>query len=194
MCDVNTSLPIARNEFCPLCHASLLAGHERNVVDSLRGDNLLIEAFFETAATRGAHVVLVLEIAMGTGLLLGARLARKEALSATRLVPIRHHSSEPSCSCSDDDSFLPRSCASQGSGQAGQDVLRISDDARCAWNCNGIRGTVHPAVRRHKRLTRQNCESPNTIWMRSVLMLWWVVLILGMATYTGWYVPHLFRK
>jgi len=37
----------------------------------------LIEAFFETAALRGANVVLVLEIAMGIGLLLGARLARK---------------------------------------------------------------------------------------------------------------------
>jgi len=26
------------------------------------------------------------------------------------------------------------------------------------------------------------------------LVLWWVVLLLGMATYTRWYVPHLFRK
>jgi hypothetical protein len=32
------------------------------------------------------------------------------------------------------------------------------------------------------------------LWMRSVLVLWWVVLMLGMATYTRWYVPHLFRK
>ena len=31
-------------------------------------------------------------------------------------------------------------------------------------------------------------------WMRSVLALWWVVLLLGMATYTRWYVPHLFPK
>ena len=32
------------------------------------------------------------------------------------------------------------------------------------------------------------------LWMRSVLVLWWVVLLLGVATYTRWYVPHLFRK
>jgi hypothetical protein len=32
------------------------------------------------------------------------------------------------------------------------------------------------------------------VWMRSVLVLWWVVLLLGIATYTRWYVPHLFRK
>ena len=31
-------------------------------------------------------------------------------------------------------------------------------------------------------------------WMRSVLVLWWVVLLLGIATYARWYVPHLFRK
>jgi uncharacterized membrane protein YozB (DUF420 family) len=32
------------------------------------------------------------------------------------------------------------------------------------------------------------------LWMRSVLVLWWIVLLLGMATYTRWYVPHLFPK
>ena len=32
------------------------------------------------------------------------------------------------------------------------------------------------------------------LWMRTVLALWWLVLLLGLATYTRWYVPHLFRK
>jgi uncharacterized membrane protein YozB (DUF420 family) len=32
------------------------------------------------------------------------------------------------------------------------------------------------------------------VWMRSVLVLWGVVLLLGMVTYTRWYMPHLFRK
>jgi len=30
------------------------------------------------------------------------------------------------------------------------------------------------------------------IWMRSTMALWWVVLILGAATYERWYAPHLF--
>ena len=30
------------------------------------------------------------------------------------------------------------------------------------------------------------------LWMRSVLVLWWFVLLLGVATYTRWYIPHLF--
>ena len=32
------------------------------------------------------------------------------------------------------------------------------------------------------------------LWMRSVLILWWVVLLLGFATYARWYVPNFFRK
>jgi hypothetical protein len=32
------------------------------------------------------------------------------------------------------------------------------------------------------------------MWMRSVLVMWWVVLLLGMATYARWYIPNLFRK
>ncbi len=32
------------------------------------------------------------------------------------------------------------------------------------------------------------------VWMRSVLVLWWLVLLLGIATYARWYVPRLFRK
>jgi len=28
------------------------------------------------------------------------------------------------------------------------------------------------------------------LWMRSVLILWWLVLLLGAATYARWYVPH----
>jgi uncharacterized membrane protein YozB (DUF420 family) len=32
------------------------------------------------------------------------------------------------------------------------------------------------------------------VWMRMVLALWWLVLLLGLATYGRWYVPGLFRK
>jgi uncharacterized membrane protein YozB (DUF420 family) len=32
------------------------------------------------------------------------------------------------------------------------------------------------------------------LWMRSVLVLWWLVLLLGVATYVRWYVPGLFRR
>jgi uncharacterized membrane protein YozB (DUF420 family) len=32
------------------------------------------------------------------------------------------------------------------------------------------------------------------LWMRTVAVLWWVVLLLGLATYARWYVPNLFPK
>jgi hypothetical protein len=32
------------------------------------------------------------------------------------------------------------------------------------------------------------------VWMRTVLVLWWAVLLLGVATYARWYIPHMFRK
>jgi uncharacterized membrane protein YozB (DUF420 family) len=32
------------------------------------------------------------------------------------------------------------------------------------------------------------------VWMRTVLVLWWLVLLLGLATYGRWYVPGLFPK
>jgi len=32
------------------------------------------------------------------------------------------------------------------------------------------------------------------LWMRTVLALWWTVLLLGAATYARWYVPNSFRK
>lgn len=31
------------------------------------------------------------------------------------------------------------------------------------------------------------------LWMRTVLALWWLVLLLGFATYLRWYVPKFFR-
>jgi len=31
------------------------------------------------------------------------------------------------------------------------------------------------------------------LWMRTVLVLWWLVLFLGFATYARWYAPNLFR-
>ena len=32
------------------------------------------------------------------------------------------------------------------------------------------------------------------VWMRSVLLLWWAVPLLGFATYVRWYILHGFRK
>ena len=154
----------------------------------------MIAAFFETAAPRGATVVLVLEIAMGVGLLVGARLARKGrfrqhawcqsvivllnlAVVAVMMIPsFRVH-------------VLPRVPAKLGKAYY------------ALATTHGAFGTVTELAGLYILLSAGTSDLPERlritkyrVWMRSVLVLWWVDLLLGMATYTRWYVPHLFRK
>jgi len=154
----------------------------------------LIAAFFETAAPRGANVVLVLEIAMGAGLLAGAWLARKRrfrqlawcqslivlltlAVVVVMMIPsFRVH-------------VLPRVPAKLGKAYY---ALATTHAAL---------GTVTELAGLYILLSAGTSVLPEKFritkykaWMRTVLMLWWAVLVLGLATYARWYVPHLFRK
>ncbi len=154
----------------------------------------MIKAFLETAAPRAANVVLVLEIAMGVGLLVGARLARKGrfrqhawcqsiivllnlAVVVVMMIPsFRVH-------------VLPRVPAKLGKAYY------------ALATTHGALGTVTELAGLYILLSAGTSVLPKQlritkykVWMRSVLVLWWVVLLLGIATYTRWYVPHLFRK
>ncbi len=154
----------------------------------------MIKAFLETAAPPGANVVLLLEIAMGVGLLVGARLARKGrfrqhawcqsiivllnlAVVAVMMIPsFRVH-------------VLPRVPAKLGKAYY------------ALATTHGAFGTVTELAGLYILLSAGTSVLPERlritkyrVWMRSVLVLWWVVLLLGIATYTRWYVPHLFRK
>ena len=154
----------------------------------------MIEAFLETAAPRAANVVLVLEIAMGIGLLVGARLARKRrfrqhawcqsaivllnlGVVAVMMIPsFRVH-------------VLPRIPAKLGKAYY------------ALATTHGAMGTVTELAGLYILLSAGTGVLPEKLriteykmWMRTVLVLWWVVLLFGLATYTRWYVPHLFRK
>jgi hypothetical protein len=161
-------------------------------VGSLRGDGLLIKAFLETAAPRGANLVLALEIAMGIGLLLGARLARKGrfrqhawcqsiivllnfAVIAVMMIPsFRVHVS-------------PRIPA-----KLGKAYYSLATAHAALGGATEIAGLYILLSAGTSVLPGQLRITEYKLWMRSVLVLWWVVLLLGMATYTRWYVPHLF--
>ena len=154
----------------------------------------MIKAFLETAAPRAANVVLVLEIVMGVGLLVGARLARKGrfrqhawcqsiivllnlAVVVVMMIPsFRVH-------------VLPRVPAKLGKAYY------------ALATTHGALGTVTELAGLYILLSAGTSVLPKKlritkykVWMRSVLVLWWVVLLLGIATYTRWYVPRLFRK
>jgi len=154
----------------------------------------LIKAFLETAAPRGANLVLVLEIAMGIGLLVGAWLARKGrfrqhawcqsiivllnfAVIAVMMIPsFRVH-------------VFPRIPA-----KLGKAYYALATAHAALGGATEIAGLYILLSAGASVLPEKLRITKYKLWMRTVLVLWWVVLILGMATYTRWYVPHLFRK
>ena len=154
----------------------------------------MIKAFLETAAPLGANVVFVLEIAMGIGLLLGARLARKgrfrqHAMCQSTIVLLNLAVVVVMMIPSFRVHVLPRVPAKLGKAYY------------ALATTHGAFGTITELAGLYILLSAGTSVLPEKlritkykVWMRTVLVLWWVVLLLGMATYTRWYVPHLFRK
>jgi hypothetical protein len=154
----------------------------------------LRKGFLGTAAPGSADLVLLLEIAMGAGLLVGAWLARKKrfrqhawcqsvivllnlAAVAVMMIPSFHIH------------VFPRIPAKLGKAYY------------ALATTHGAFGTATEFAGLYILLSAGTTVLPQKlritnykIWMRSVLVLWWIVLVLGIATYTRWYVPHLFRK
>jgi len=152
------------------------------------------EGFLGTAAPRYADLVLLLEIAMGLALLIGAVLARKGrfrvhawcqsavvllnlAIVVLLMIPsfYVHVSRNIPAKLGKAYYALPTAHATLGSITeiAGLYILLAA-------------GTN--VVPQRFRMTNYK------LWMRSVLALWWLVLLLGLATYVRWYVPGVFRK
>ncbi len=84
---------------------------------------------------------------------------------------------------------LPKILAKLGEG-----LLRTGDDVCSDRNRHRTRGTIHLAVCGHERLPRKLRITKYKVWMRTVLVLWWVALLLGLAACAPWYIPHLLRK
>ena len=152
------------------------------------------EGFLGTAASEATDLVLLLEIAMGVALVIGAWLARTKrfrqhawcqsvivilnaVLIALAMIPAFRVQ------------VLPRIPAKLGRGFYGlaatHAVFGSVSEIAGLYILLAAGTTVLP---QKLRLTRYKT------WMRTVLALWWVVLILGMATYARWYIPALFRK
>ena len=152
------------------------------------------EGFLGTAASGGADLVLLLEIATGVGLLIGAWLARLKryrqhawcqsvmlilnaALIVLTMIPAFRVQ------------VLPRIPEKLGRGFYGLATTHAVFGS--VTEVAGLYILLAAGTRvlpQKLRLTRYKA------WMRTVLALWWVVLILGMATYARWYIPALFRK
>jgi uncharacterized membrane protein YozB (DUF420 family) len=148
------------------------------------------QGFLGSAAPWGTDLTLVLEIAMGVGLLIGALLARlgrfgahawcqstvvlvNLALIAAAMVPSFRSLLIPAL-----PDKLGKSYYALAAAHAALGVV-----AECAGLYVLLAAGTKLLPERF-RITRFK------LWMRSVLVLWWAVIALGLATYIRWYRPH----
>jgi uncharacterized membrane protein YozB (DUF420 family) len=141
-----------------------------------------------------ANLTVLLEIAMAVGLLLGAQLARLRRFRAhawcqssivllnlavivlTMIPSFRVHVS-PKIPVKLGKSYYAVATAHAALGSAAEI------------------GALYILLAAGTSVLPQKCRIANyKLWMRTILVLWWVVLLLGFATYVRWYVPHFFRK
>jgi hypothetical protein len=150
--------------------------------------------FLGTAAPVNADMTLLLEFAMGAGLLVGALLARLRRFRGhawcqsiivllnlgvvvfTMIPSFRVHVSPK----------IP---------------LKLGKAYYALATAHAALGTTTEIAGLYILLAAGTSVLPEKFritgykaWMRTVLVLWWLVLLLGFATYGRWYVPHLFRK
>jgi uncharacterized membrane protein YozB (DUF420 family) len=141
-----------------------------------------------------ANLTLLLEIAMGVGLLIGARLAR-----------LRHFRAHAWC-----QSFIVllnlamivfTMIPSFRVHVIPKIPLKLGKAYYALAAAHAALGTITEIAGLYILLAAGTGVWPEKfritnykLWMRSVLILWWVVLLLGFATYARWYVPHLFGK
>jgi uncharacterized membrane protein YozB (DUF420 family) len=148
----------------------------------------------ETVAPLYANLILLLEMVMGAGLLIGALLARTRRFRAHAwcqsaivllnvavivlvMIPSFFAHVSPKIPLKLGKSYYALATAHAALGMiteiAGLYILLAAGTS------------VLP-----KRFRITNYKR----WMRTVLALWWIALLSGVATYARWYVPHLFRE
>jgi hypothetical protein len=154
----------------------------------------LNEGFLGTAAPRSADVVLLLEFGMGVALLIGAALARmrrfrlhawcQSAIVLLNLVVI-----------------LMIMIPSFHVNVSLNIPLKLGKAYYALATAHGALGSVTEIAGLYILLAAGTNVLPDKFrlteykpWMRGLLALWWLVLLLGLATYTRWYVRDLFKK
>ena len=144
--------------------------------------------FLGTAAPRAADITLLLEMGMGIALIAGALLARggrfrlhaacqsavvllNSVLIVLMMIPAFHGKVYPK---------LP--------GRIGKPFYALA-------TLHGVMGGVAEIAGLYILVAVGTSFLPETLritryklWMRSVLVIWWMALLLGFATYARWYV------
>jgi len=144
--------------------------------------------FLGTAAPLAADITLLLEMGMGAGLLAGALLARAGriryhaacqavivllnlVLIGLTMLPAFHRL------------VLPKL-----QGRIGKPYYAVAA-AHAGLGSVAEFGGLYILLAAGTNLLPEKFRIKHyKFWMRSVLLVWWIVLLLGMATYARWYV------
>jgi uncharacterized membrane protein YozB (DUF420 family) len=154
----------------------------------------LNEGFLGTAAPFYADVVLLIEILMGVGLLIGASLARMRRF--------REHAWCQSVIVLSNLVVIVLIMAPSFYGHVRPKIpFRLDKAYYALGTSHATLGTLTEVAALYVLLSAGTEVLPSKLrltdykpWMRSVLVLWWLELVLGLATYTRWYVPHPFSR
>jgi uncharacterized protein (TIGR03382 family) len=150
--------------------------------------------FLGTVAPPYAHLTLLLEIAMGVGLLIGAWLARRRRF--------RQHAWCQSAIVLLNLAVIVLVMMPSFQVQVVPEIpLRLAKTYYALATAHAALGTITEIAGLYILLAAGTGVLPEQFritkykaWMRTVLVLWWFVLLLGLATYARWYVPRFFRK
>jgi uncharacterized membrane protein YozB (DUF420 family) len=152
------------------------------------------DSFLGTAATRHVDIVLLFEIAMGLTLLAGALLARRQRYRA-------HAWCQAAIVLLNAAIIILVMLPSFRLQVAPKIPLKLGKAYYALATAHGALGAVVECVALYILLAAGTKFLPEKLritrskaWMRSVLVGWWIVLLLGLATYARWYIPHWFRR
>ena len=146
-----------------------------------------------TQAPLTADVVLLLETAMGVGLLFGAWLARRRrfrqhAWCQSAIVLLNLAVIAVAMTPSFRSQVLPRIPAKLSKPYYALATLHAG------LGTAAILAALYILVAAGTRLLPEKLRITRyKVWMRGVLLLWWLVLLLGFSTYLRWYLPRVFR-
>ena len=146
-----------------------------------------------TQASLTADVVLLLEITMGAGLLAGGWLARNKrfrqhAWCQSIIVLLNLAIIGLAMAPSFRMQVLPRIPA-----KVSRPYFALAT-AHAALGSIAEVAALYILLAAGTRLLPERLRITSyKLWMRTVLALWWLVLLMGFATYARWYVPNLFR-
>ena len=152
------------------------------------------QGFLGTAAPFYVDLVLLLELAMGLGLLAGAFLARLRKYRA-------HAWCQSAVVVLNAGVIALVMLPSFRQNVAPRIPLKLGKFFYAMATVHAILGTVVECAALYILLAAGTPFMPEKLrlthyklWMTAVLVAWWAAIVLGVLTYARWYIPNLFRR